>query len=67
MAKRSTLTRKSFYVDAATLRRAKRALQVRTDAEAIRVSLERVAEMEKFWSFMNKSYGVLKPGSFDPS
>ena len=67
MAKDTTLTRKSFYIDENVLRRAKRALRVRTDAEAIRLSLERVAEMEKFWRFMNKSRGVLKRGSFELS
>lgn len=67
MAKEATLTRKSFYVDQDILRRAKRVLWVRTDAEAIRLSLERVAEMEKFWRFMTKSRGVLKRCSFDVS
>jgi len=67
MAKETTLTRKSFYIDQDTLRRAKRVLRVRTDAEAIRLSLERVAEMEKFWQFMTKSRGVLKRGSLDIS
>ena len=68
MAKETMLmTRKSFYIDEDTLRRAKRALRVRTDAEAIRLSLERVAEMEKFWQFMKKSHGVLKRGSLDAS
>jgi hypothetical protein len=67
MPKEPTLTRKSFYIDPDTLRRAKRALRVRTDAEAIRLSLERVAEMETFWKFMTKSRSVLKPGSIDPS
>jgi hypothetical protein len=65
MAKETTLTRKSFYIDPVTLRRAKRVLRVRTDAEAIRLSLERVAEMEKFWRFMTKSHGLLKRGSLD--
>lgn len=65
MAKETALTRKSFYIDPDTLRRAKRALRVRTDAEAIRLSLERVAEMEKFWQFMAKSRGVLKRGAFE--
>ncbi len=67
MAKETTLTRKSFYIDQDALRRAKRVLRVRTDAEAIRLSLERVAEMEKFWQFMKKSRGVLKRGSLDIS
>jgi len=63
MSKTATLTRKSFFVDPATLRRAKRALRVRSDAEAVRLSLERVAEMDKFWRFMEKSRGTLKRGS----
>ena len=67
MAKETALTRKSFYIDQKTLRRARQILRVRTDAEAIRLSLERVAEMEEFWQFMTKSRGVLKPGSLDPS
>jgi hypothetical protein len=65
LAKESTLRRKSFYIDPDTLRRAKRVLRVRTDAEAIRLSLERVAEMEKFWQFMAKSRGILKRGSLE--
>ena len=65
MGKETTLTRKSFYIDEDTLRRAKRVLRVRTDAEAIRLSLERVAEMERFWKFMTKNRGALKRGSFD--
>ena len=67
MAKETTLIRKSFYIDENTLRRAKRVLRVRTDAEAIRLSLERVTEMEKFWQFMTKTRGILKRGSFDIS
>ena len=67
MAKRTALTRKSFFIDDATLRRAKRVLRVRTDAEAVRLSLERVAEMDRFWRFMGKSRGVLKPGSVETS
>jgi hypothetical protein len=63
VAKEVTLTRKSFYIDPATLRRAKRVLRVRTDAEAIRLSLQRVAEMEAFWEFMSKTRGTLKRGS----
>jgi hypothetical protein len=67
MAKTPGLTRKSFYVDPAALQRAKRALRVRTDAEAIRLSLERVAEMEQFWQFMTKTRGSIKRNSFETS
>lgn len=59
-----TLTRKSFFVDDRALRRAKKLLGVTTDAEVIRISVERVAEMEKFWRFMRRSRGSVRPGSF---
>jgi hypothetical protein len=62
---RTRLTRKSFFIDPEALKRAKRVLRVRTDAEAIRLSVERVAEMDKFRKFMETSRGVLKPGSFE--
>ena len=64
MSKRARLKRKSFFIDEATLQEAKRALHVESDAEAVRLSLEQVAEMGRFWRFMNKSKGKLKPGSF---
>ena len=67
MPKQTTLTRKSFFIDAGTLRRAKRVLRVRTDSEAVRLSLERVAEMDRFWRFIGKSRAVLKPGSLETS
>jgi hypothetical protein len=38
---------------------------VKTDAEAIRMSVERIAEMEEFWKFMQKSRQTLKPGSLE--
>jgi len=47
------------------LSRAKKALGAKTDAEAIRMSVERVAEMEEFWKFMQKSLHTLKPGSLE--
>lgn len=67
MAKRAQLKRKSFFIDEATLEEAKRALHVATDAEAVRLSLEQVAEMARFWRFMDKTRGKLKPGSFGDS
>jgi len=57
------LKRKSFFVNERALRRAKKALGVATDAQAVRVSVERIAEMEKFWHFMKSSRQALKPGS----
>lgn len=63
MRRGTTLTRKSFFVDARALSRAKRLLGVATDAEAVRASVDRIAEMEEFWRFMRKSRGTLRPGS----
>ena len=57
------LKRKAFFVDERTLDRARRALRVATDAEAVRLSVERIVEMEAFWEFMKKSRRVLAPGS----
>lgn len=56
------LKRRSFFVDEHVLHQAKKALGVKTDAEAIRMSVERIAEMEEFWKFMDKSRHTLKPG-----
>lgn len=64
MSHAGTLKRKSFFVDERALRRAKRALGVATDAQVVRLALERVAEMEAFWQFMKRSGGTLKRGSF---
>ncbi|MBI2999604.1 MAG: hypothetical protein HYY46_14315 [Deltaproteobacteria bacterium] len=59
------LKRKSFFVDETALHRAKKALGVRTNAEVIRLSVERIAEMEEFWEFMKKSRRTLHPGSLE--
>ncbi len=58
------LKRKSFLIDERALRRARKALGVSTDAEAIRTALERVAEMEEYWAFMERSHRTLDAGSF---
>ena len=63
MSRDGTLKRKSFFVDERALRRAKKALGVATDAEVVRASVERIAEMEEFWRFIKNSRRVLKPGS----
>lgn len=65
MASERSLKRKAFFVDEAALRRAKKALGVATDAEAVRLAVERVAEMERFWRFMRRTRGKATPGSFD--
>ncbi len=65
MARATRLKRKSFFVDERALRRARRALGVATEAEVVRTAVERVAEMERFWRFMRRTRGVLKPGSVE--
>jgi hypothetical protein len=65
MATKAKLKRKSFFVDELALQRAKKVLGVKTDAEVIRLSVERMAEMEAFWQFMNKSRRRLSPGSIE--
>ena len=59
------LKRKSFFIDEGKLRQAKKALGAKTDAELVRLSVERVTEMEEFWEFMKKSRQSLKPGSLE--
>jgi hypothetical protein len=61
---KSKLKRKSFFVDEGELRRARRALGVSTDAEAIRGALREVARMRSLWRFMQRTGGSLPPGSF---
>lgn len=65
MAIKAKLKRKSFFVDELALQRAKKALGAKTDAEVIRLSVERIAEMEAFWQFMSKSRRTLSPGSIE--
>jgi hypothetical protein len=47
------------------LARAKKVLRVKTDAEAVRLSIERVTQMEEFWKFMKKTRRTLGPGSVE--
>lgn len=65
MAPKIKLKRKSFFVDELALQRARKALGAKTDAEVIRLSVERIAEMEAFWQFMHKSQRTLSPGSIE--
>jgi hypothetical protein len=58
------LSRKSFFVKPKTLRRARRAMGVATDAEAVRMALEWAASSEEHWRLLRKSAGKLKRGSF---
>jgi hypothetical protein len=58
------LRRNSFFVDPRALRRAQRALKVRTQAEVVRVAIERVLETDRFWAFMKRSRRTLSPKAF---
>lgn len=58
-------TRKSFFVDANALAQARKALGASTNAETIRLAVERVVEMEDFWRFMTRTRATLEPGSFE--
>jgi hypothetical protein len=59
------LKRKSFFVDQRAIRKARRALGAASDSEAVRLSVERVAEMDAFWRFMKRTRKSLPRGSFE--
>lgn len=65
MPSKAKLKRKSFFVNERALQRARKALGVKTDAEVVRLSVERIAEMEAIWQFMKNSRGTLRPGSIE--
>jgi hypothetical protein len=65
MSKAPKLKRKSYFVDEQSLRRAKRVLGVSTEAEVVRLAVDRIGEMERFWKLMEKTRGKLPRGSFD--
>lgn len=58
-------TRKSFFVDVQAIGQARKVLGAGSDAETVRLAVERVVEMEKFWRFMAGARGRLQPGSFE--
>jgi hypothetical protein len=59
------LKRRAFFVDERALRAARKAFGASSDAETIRLSIERVAEMEQFWYFMRDTRKAMSPGSFE--
>lgn len=65
MSSAPVLKRKAFFVDERAVREARKALGASSDAEAIRMSVERIAEMEEFWRFMRETRGRLPSGSFE--
>ena len=58
-------TRKSFFVDPKAIEQARKALGAGTNAEAVRLAVDRVVEMERFWRFMAGTCARLKPGSIE--
>ena len=60
------LKRKSFFMDEKALRRARKAVGARSDAETVRLLVQQAAESDRFWRMMNRTRGSLKPGSFGP-
>ncbi|MEO8185164.1 MAG: hypothetical protein ABI895_40675 [Deltaproteobacteria bacterium] len=64
MSREGNLVRRSFFVDERELQRAKRILGATSDAEAVRLSLERVAEMERFWAHLDRTSGTIEVGDF---
>jgi hypothetical protein len=63
--RRTRLARRSFFVDSGAIARARQALGAPSDAEAVRLSVERVVEMERFWRFMATTRRRLQPGSIE--
>lgn len=61
----SGLKRKSYFVDEQAIQRAKRILGVSTDAEVVRLAVERITEMERSWKLMHSTRGKIEPGSFE--
>ena len=57
--------RRSYFVDPAAIRRARKALGVATDAETVRLAIERVVAMEEFRRFMLESRATLGRGSIE--
>ena len=61
---RPTLKRKSYFVDERVVARARRALGVSSDSEAVRLALAQATETAEFWGFMDRTRGTVRRGSF---
>jgi hypothetical protein len=59
------LRRTSLFVDVRAIARARKALGAESNAEAVRLAVDRVVEMERFWRFMSATRRTLRPGSID--
>jgi hypothetical protein len=62
MARTARFKRKSLFAEERTLECAKQVLGVPMD-EVVRLPLERAAEMEEFWRFMQQKRRILRTGS----
>jgi hypothetical protein len=62
MPRSAILKRRSFLVDETALRRARRVLGVTTDAEVVRLSVERIAKVEAFRQFIDRTRGNARAG-----
>jgi hypothetical protein len=60
----AALKRRSYFVDDKAVQRAKRILGAASDADVVRIAIERVIEMERFREFVEKTKGSLPRGSF---
>ncbi len=56
--------RKSYFIDPDIVKKAVKVLGVNSEAEAIRISVQRIVEMAEFWDFMDESTNSVKRGSF---
>jgi hypothetical protein len=62
----AVLKRRSYFVNDKAIQRAKRLLGAASDADVVRIAIDRVIEMERFREFVNKTKGSLPRGSFRP-
>ncbi len=65
MERKTKLKRKAFFVDERKLRKAKKILGLKSEAEVVRVAVERTLEMEEFWRFMKETRNSIEPGSLE--
>jgi hypothetical protein len=60
----ATLKRRSYFVDDNAVQRAKRILGAATDADVVRIAIDRVIEMDKFRKFVEQTARSVPRGSF---
>jgi hypothetical protein len=65
MERKTKLKRKAFFVDERKIRKAKKILGLNSEAEVVRVAVDRTLEMEEFWRFMEETRNSIEPGSLE--